>query len=151
MSNLGRVCLVPYKPNELSTGTKGILCNNEVIGIVEIDHQTFSGHYCVTGDNYKDVMEEDMYLAGLYIKTEDKTLHPLIQSDWNIAINKINQDVKYKLLDSAFEDGGYYKLCVKCGAAFGGSKTQQLCVTCSSNIRFAKLQRKRPRIKSLNV
>jgi hypothetical protein len=151
MSNLGRVCIVPYKPNELSTGTKGILCNNEVIGIVEIDHQTFSGHYCVTGDNYKDVMEEDMYLAGLYIKTEDKKLHLLIESDWNIAINKINQDVKYKLLDPAFEDGGYYKLCVKCGAAFGGSKTQQLCMTCSSNIRFAKLQRKRPRIKSLNV
>jgi len=151
MSNLGRVCIVPYKPNELSTGTKGILCNNEVIGIVEIDHQTFSGHYCVTGDNYKDIMEEDMYLAGLYIKTEDKKLHLLIESDWDIAINKINQDVKYKLLDPAFEDGGYHKLCVKCGAAFGGSKTQQLCMTCSSNIRFAKLQRKRPRIKSLNV
>jgi hypothetical protein len=154
MSNLGKVCLIPYKSNELSNGTTGILCSNgEVIDIVEIDHISLSGHYSVIGHVYKDIMEDDMYMAGLYVKSEDKKVYPLVQSDWRKVINNnnINKIIKYKLLDSGFIDGGFMKLCVKCGKTFSGDKKQQYCESCSNDKRYATVLSKRPRIKRLIV
>jgi hypothetical protein len=152
----GNVIAIPYKQSDMWADLNGVLISGgDIIDLVVTDHITAQGNWSVRGDLYNQVMKDDMYLARLYIKSEEGEVHPLKFNQWKSAIKSklINSStqVTYELLPSTFSEGYYLKLCVHCGGHFNGSKKQQDCQPCSKINRVAKLSTeviiKRPRIK----
>jgi hypothetical protein len=153
----GLVIVVPYKNNDLWENMTGVLMSGgKVIDIVKVNHMSLSGHYFVIGDSYTDIIEDDMYLGSIYIKTEEGKLHQLKFNQWKSAINgkllnNPDKPVPYELIPSTFQKGYYLKLCVNCGCHFSAGKKQQYCEECAEDMRPAKIvteKPKRPRIKS---
>lgn len=155
MGVTGKVIAVPYKVKDMWANLYGILISGgNIIDVVRVDHMTMQGNWHVEGDNYKDVMTDDMFLAKLYILSEDGEMHQLKFNQWKSAIKSklINAESKvtYELLPSTFSEGYYLKICVFCGGHFNGAKKQQECEACSEKNRSAKIidkeKTKRPRI-----
>jgi hypothetical protein len=150
MECVGKIITVPCKQSELWSHIKMLLCSGpNVIGVVEIDHITLQGKHYVVGDDYSGTMEDDMYLAKPYFKTEDK-LYPLKPNQWKqvVKAKEINSvaQITCTIEPTPYKDGFYARLCEKCFGHFSGGKTQQTCEDCSEELRHAKIiSSKRPK------
>jgi len=154
MEVLGNVIAVPYKGNDMWAGLTGVLISGgKIIDVVELDHISLQGDWFAKGAEFEGLMTDDMYLAKLYIKSDEGDIHQLKFNQWKSAIKSkiINTESKvtYQLLPSTFSEGYYLKICVLCGGHFNGAKKQSECKPCSEKNRTAKIvdkEKKRPRI-----
>ena len=145
MEDIGTVITVPIKDGDIWAGMEVLLCvGGKVLDIVKVDHINIKGQYYVIGNDMACAMEDDMYLAYLYVKSKDKELHKIKFNQWKSLIKtKIinsNRAVIYELLPSTFSSGYHSKLCISCGAYFSANKKQQDCEDCSEKNRYAKIK-----------
>jgi hypothetical protein len=144
MEDVGTMITVPIKDGDIWAGLEALLCTGgSIVDIVRVEHMTMKGHYFVVGKNTACEMSDDMYLAHLYVKTTEGSLHKIKFNQWASLIKTkiINTDrqIVFELLSSTFSVGYFSKLCVTCGSYFSGNKKQQDCETCAEHNRHAKV------------
>lgn len=150
MECVGKLITVPCKQSELWSGINMLLCSGPtVMDVVEIDHINLQGEYYLVGDEYSGTMEDDMYLAKPFFKTENR-LYPLKPNQWKQAIRakEINSvaQVTCNIEAIPFKEGFYARICNDCFCHFSGGKTQKTCEQCSEGLRHAKIiSSKRPK------
>lgn len=145
MEEVGTVITIPIKDADVWAGMEVLLCTGgKVIDIVKVSHMTIQGEFYVVGKDIACAMSDDMYLAFLYVKSKEGTVHRVKFNQWKSLIKSklINagRAVIYEMLPSTFSTGYYAKLCITCGAYFSGNKKQQDCEDCSEKNRYAKVK-----------
>ena len=162
MECTGKIISVPCKQSDVWSSQKFLLCSGgDVVDVVSTDHLTLSGDWYVVGDKFSGVMEDDMFLAHPYFKSEEG-LYPLKDNQWKPAIKakEINSEVEVTCVidPSPFKTGYFNRMCRDCGCHFTGSKSQNTCEQCSEKLRTARIvsskapiKPKRPRIRKYDT